>query len=99
MPYNACVIQPLGLTAAAKDAKTRDRLWDVARQVQLEHHRWCLDRNQILSGLRGFCAVFIGGSPAGSAALEKLSGVYTDRRDQMLGHGIHDSGWRSSTES
>jgi hypothetical protein len=48
MPYNACVIQPLGLTAAAKDSKIRSRLWRLARQVQLKHHRWCLDRNQIL---------------------------------------------------
>lgn len=48
MPYNACVIQPLGLTDAAADAKTRDPLWRLTRQVQLKHHRWCLDRNQIL---------------------------------------------------
>lgn len=48
MPYNACVIQPLGLTDAADDAKTPGRLWRLARRVQLKHHRWCLDRNQIL---------------------------------------------------
>jgi len=45
LPYNACVIQPLGLTDLAK---APGRIRDVARRIQLKHHRWCLDRDQIL---------------------------------------------------
>lgn len=48
LPFNACVIQPLGLSKLGRAAKTRNRLWDLARHVQIKHHRWCLDRNQIL---------------------------------------------------
>jgi hypothetical protein len=48
LPLNACVIQPLGLTAGREDTKRRTRLWDLMRTVQFKHHRWCLDRNQIL---------------------------------------------------
>jgi hypothetical protein len=47
-PFNACVIQPLGLSQLGALAKTPDRLWRLSRHVQLKHHRWCLDRNQIL---------------------------------------------------
>jgi hypothetical protein len=48
MPFNACAIQPLGLSTLSAAARTRDRLWQLSRQVQLKHHRWCLDRGQIL---------------------------------------------------
>lgn len=47
MPINACAIQPIGLTAV-KTASTSHSLRDSMRQVQLKHHRWCLDRGQIL---------------------------------------------------
>ncbi len=48
MPFNACAIQPLGLSAARDLSKSPDRLWELARKVQFKHHRWCLDRGQIL---------------------------------------------------
>ena len=49
MPINACAIQPIGLTAVHADkASSAGPLRDSVRQVQLKHHRWCLDRGQIL---------------------------------------------------
>jgi len=55
MPLNMCAIQPLGLTAVPLESRRRrSRLWDETRRVQLKHHRWCLDRNQIMQyGLGG----------------------------------------------
>jgi hypothetical protein len=55
MPVNACAIQPLGLTAVhAEQASQAMPLRASMRQVQLKHHRWCLDRGQILQyGLGG----------------------------------------------
>jgi hypothetical protein len=47
MPINACAIQPIGLTAV-QTTSTSDSLRNSMRQVQLKHHRWCLDRAQIL---------------------------------------------------
>jgi hypothetical protein len=49
MPLNACAIQPLGLTAVNSGSASRaGPLRDLMRDVQLKHHRWCLDRGQIL---------------------------------------------------
>jgi hypothetical protein len=49
MPINACAIQPIGLTAVHSDkASNAGPLRDSVRQVQLKHHRWCLDRGQVL---------------------------------------------------
>lgn len=48
MPINACAFQPAGLTAIQKDAAKRSEIRHAMRQVQLKHHRWCLDRGQIL---------------------------------------------------
>jgi hypothetical protein len=49
MSINACAIQPLGLTAVQGDAASRQGpLRDLMRNVQYKHHRWCLDRGQIL---------------------------------------------------
>ena len=48
MPLNACVIQPAGLTAAQEDAARSASVREEMRLRQLKHHRWCLDRNQIL---------------------------------------------------
>ncbi len=49
LPLNLCAIQPLGLTAVpTKDLRRRSKIWDMTRRTQLKHHRWCLDRNQIL---------------------------------------------------
>ncbi len=54
MPVNACAFQPLGITAVQKYASTPGPIWNAMRQFQLKHHRWCLDRNQILQyGLGG----------------------------------------------
>jgi hypothetical protein len=50
LPVNACAIQPFGLTAGP-DAKTPGDLptvLELMRRRQFKHHRWCLDRNQIL---------------------------------------------------
>jgi hypothetical protein len=49
MSINACAIQPLGLTAVQADSASRaGPLRDLMRKVQFKHHRWCLDRGQIL---------------------------------------------------
>jgi hypothetical protein len=49
MPFNACAIQPVGLTAVQSKQESRaGPLRDFMRKVQLKHHRWCLDRGQIL---------------------------------------------------
>jgi hypothetical protein len=48
MPVNGCAIQPLGLTAGRDVGTDANTLRRLMRRVQLKHHRWCLDRNQIL---------------------------------------------------
>jgi hypothetical protein len=49
MPINACAIQPVGLTAVHAERSSRvGPLRELMRRVQLKHHRWCLDRGQIL---------------------------------------------------
>ena len=48
MPSNACAIQPLGLTALRELTTSLGRIADLTRKVQSKHHRWCLDRGQIL---------------------------------------------------
>ncbi len=54
-PQNMCAVQWGGLTAAraaavapAGDTTARERLAARTRIVQAKHHRWCLDRGQIL---------------------------------------------------
>ncbi|PYQ60388.1 MAG: hypothetical protein DMF53_17090 [Acidobacteria bacterium] len=50
-PTNACFVQPGGLTNLGQNAK---KLYDHLRIRQCKHHRWCLDRNQIIQyGLGG----------------------------------------------
>jgi len=55
MPQNVCAIQPLGLTSAASDLGDElSAVLEYTRHLQLKHHRWCLDRNQVLQyGLGG----------------------------------------------
>lgn len=54
LPSNTCVIQPYGLTNVATGKKIRERELQAARRTQFKHHRWCLDRGQILRyGLGG----------------------------------------------
>ena len=49
MPQNLCAIQPLALTdLKARRRRSQPQKLDEARMVQLKHHRWCLDRNQVL---------------------------------------------------
>ena len=48
MPANACAIQPLGLTALPTATRWEDDDYDVMRRWQLKHHRWCLDRRQVI---------------------------------------------------
>ena len=48
MPANACAIQPLGLTALSSGTKWKDDDYDLMRRWQLKHHRWCLDRRQVI---------------------------------------------------
>lgn len=49
MPQNLCAIQPLALTdLKARRRASQPQKLDEARKVQLKHHRWCLDRNQVL---------------------------------------------------
>jgi hypothetical protein len=50
LPVNACAIQPFGLTAGpdATTAKDVPKILDLMRRRQFKHHRWCLDRGQIL---------------------------------------------------
>lgn len=52
---NMSALQPLGLTAVPKkDRQRRSKVWEETLRTQLKHHRWCLDRNQILQyGLGG----------------------------------------------
>jgi hypothetical protein len=47
---NLCAIQPLGLLDRAGKQRTRGLAKSLAehRIVQSKHHRWCLERNQIL---------------------------------------------------
>ncbi len=50
-PVNACCVQPLGLTPIGTNGRKptwSDSLRNGLRLVQRKHHRWCLDRNQIL---------------------------------------------------
>jgi len=47
MPLNYCAIQPAGLTAGF-DAVDLKRWLPTMRCWQHKHHRWCLDRGQIL---------------------------------------------------
>jgi hypothetical protein len=48
-PANFCAIQPIGLTTATDDAHKPPRsAWDKFRLAQHKHHRWCLDRDQIM---------------------------------------------------
>lgn len=49
MPANTCVIQPYGLSVQS-DAHPAPRPSDLQahRRTQSKHHRWCLDRRQIL---------------------------------------------------
>jgi hypothetical protein len=49
MPLNLCAVQPLGLTGVDDSVLKRPTAaWDETRRVQLKHHRWCLDRDQII---------------------------------------------------
>lgn len=49
LPQNVCMIQPVGLTTVPTDARTLTRkAFDHARRLQAKHHRWCLDRRQVL---------------------------------------------------
>lgn len=52
-PTNACFVQPVGFTRLKDIAIAKD-LFDLLRIRQAKHHRWCLDRNQIIQyGLGG----------------------------------------------
>jgi len=47
---NLCVLQPAGmLRAAAGGHRRRQRLVSSLRLNQSKHHRWCLDREQIVN--------------------------------------------------
>ena len=51
---NASIIQPLGLSAGAGSGTHVEALRNESRIVQGKHHRWCLDRNQVIQyGLGG----------------------------------------------
>jgi hypothetical protein len=54
-PQNLCMIQPAGLTTVPAAARTlTPHAIDHWRRFQPKHHRWCLDRRQILQyGLGG----------------------------------------------
>ena len=47
-PRNLCALQPIGLTTAADDRTPPRRTGDEFLLTQFKHHRWCLDRDQIL---------------------------------------------------
>jgi hypothetical protein len=47
MPENFCAVQPLGIADVPRSAKSR-HMADWLRLTQSKHHRWCLDRNQVL---------------------------------------------------
>jgi len=50
-PTNACFVQPGGFTRLKQTAKS---FFDLLRISQSKHHRWCLDRSQIIQyGLGG----------------------------------------------
>ena len=50
-PTNACFVQPGGLTRVDRQEKT---IYERLRIRQSKHHRWCLDRGQIIQyGLGG----------------------------------------------
>ena len=55
MPQNLCMIQPAGLTTVPAAARMlTSHALDHSRRLQPKHHRWCLDRRQILQyGLGG----------------------------------------------
>jgi hypothetical protein len=48
MPLNLCAIQPLGWTGIPAAQLSQPLLRERFRQVQLKHHRWCLDRDQVM---------------------------------------------------
>lgn len=54
-PQNLCMIQPAGLTTVPAATRTlTTHALDHSRRFQPKHHRWCLDRKQILQyGLGG----------------------------------------------
>jgi hypothetical protein len=54
-PQNVCMIQPVGLTTVPAEARTlTPEVFDHSRRFQSKHHRWCLDRRQVLQyGLGG----------------------------------------------
>lgn len=55
-PRNLCCVQPLGLKfrQATSDSSVAGQIADLVRIAQSKHHRWCLDRNQIIQyGLGG----------------------------------------------
>ena len=49
MPANTCAIQPFGLTTLY-DPRKKVKPADLERfrRIQFKHHRWCLDRGQII---------------------------------------------------
>lgn len=47
MSVNSCAIQPMGLINRTEHDVTSETLAGM-RRTQLKHHRWCLDRDQIL---------------------------------------------------
>ena len=48
MPSNTCTIQPYGLTQQRDKRPPRVADLDAHRWTQTKHHRWCLDRQQIM---------------------------------------------------
>lgn len=49
MPANTCVIQPYGLSVHADSKRPpKPEVLDEYRRKQSKHHRWCLDRRQIM---------------------------------------------------
>ncbi|MEL7311896.1 MAG: hypothetical protein AAFN07_10320 [Pseudomonadota bacterium] len=54
VPRNQCRVQTAGLLELEKELNNDDTIRDAYRVVQDKHHRWCLDRDQILQyGLGG----------------------------------------------
>ena len=49
MPANTCAIQPYGLSIHREvTPKPRQQDLDAHRRTQSKHHRWCLDRRQVM---------------------------------------------------
>lgn len=48
MPANACAIQAIGLTKRPAQKRWEDQQYDLMRRWQLKHHRWCLERRQVI---------------------------------------------------